>query len=58
MGLKTGGYIKVEDMRPFHVASQKNFFRHAEKFYLVKINWKKIPKRDYVTKKKRRAKFL
>ena len=22
---------------PFHVASQKNFIRHAEKFYLVKI---------------------
>ena len=22
---------------PFHVASQKIFFRHAEKFYLVKI---------------------
>ena len=38
MGLKTGGYIKVEDMGPFHVASQKNFFRHAEKFYLEIFN--------------------
>ena len=24
-------------MGPFHVASQKNCFRHAEKFYFVKI---------------------
>ena len=27
--------IMQKDIEPFHVASQKIFFRHAEKFYLV-----------------------
>ena len=33
--LEKAKFFAKTDMGPFHVASQKFFFRHAEKFYFV-----------------------